>query len=79
MRPGNAGSGIVVYGAGELARLWFGLYTPVGTNNTAELTAHTAPVLDPTPEVDWAARRGAPIAEVIGCLTDGTPSLRSVS
>jgi ribonuclease HI len=37
--PGNAGSGIVVYRAGKLAQLWFGLYNPSGTNNTAELSA----------------------------------------
>ncbi|MGE5303357.1 MAG: viroplasmin family protein [Alphaproteobacteria bacterium] len=37
--PGNAGSGIVVYRAGVLAQLWFGLYNPMGTNNTAELNA----------------------------------------
>jgi ribonuclease HI len=37
--PGNAGSGIVVYRAGELAQLWFGLYNPMGTNNSAELNA----------------------------------------
>ena len=37
--PGNAGSGIVVYRAGQLAQLWFGLYNPAGTNNTAELNA----------------------------------------
>ena len=37
--PGNAGSGIVVYRAGKLAELWFGLYNPMGTNNTAELNA----------------------------------------
>ncbi len=37
--PGNAGSGIVVYRAGELAELWYGLYNPMGTNNTAELHA----------------------------------------
>ena len=37
--PGNAGSGIVVYRAGKLAELWYGLYNPVGTNNTAELNA----------------------------------------
>ena len=37
--PGNAGSGIVVYRGGELAQLWFGLYNPRGTNNTAELNA----------------------------------------
>ena len=37
--PGNAGSGIAVYRRGELAELWYGLYNPVGTNNTAELNA----------------------------------------
>ena len=37
--PGNAGSGIVVYRAGKLAELWYGLYSPRGTNNTAELNA----------------------------------------
>jgi ribonuclease HI len=37
--PGNAGSGIVVYRAGQLTQLWFGLYNPMGTNNTAELNA----------------------------------------
>ena len=37
--PGHAGSGIVVYRAGKLAELWFGLHNPMGTNNTAELNA----------------------------------------
>jgi ribonuclease HI len=37
--PGNAGSGIVVYRSGKLAELWYGLYHPMGTNNTAELNA----------------------------------------
>ncbi|MGH7874646.1 MAG: viroplasmin family protein [Candidatus Binatia bacterium] len=37
--PGNAGSGIVVYRNGKLAKLWYGLYNPMGTNNTAELNA----------------------------------------
>ncbi len=37
--PGNAGSGIVVYRNSELAELWYGLYHPMGTNNTAELNA----------------------------------------
>ena len=37
--PGNAGSGIVVYRAGKLAELWYGLYNERGTNNSAELNA----------------------------------------
>ena len=37
--PGHAGSGIVVYRDGQLAELWYGLYNPSGTNNTAELNA----------------------------------------
>src|SRR5262245_18922820 len=37
--PGNAGSGIAVYRDGLLVQLWYGLYNPNGTNNTAELNA----------------------------------------
>ncbi|HEV7716129.1 MAG TPA: ribonuclease H family protein [Steroidobacteraceae bacterium] len=37
--PGKAGSGIAVYRDGALAQLWYGLYSPNGTNNTAELNA----------------------------------------
>jgi ribonuclease HI len=37
--PGNAGSGVIVYRDGQLAELWYGLYNPNGTNNTAELNA----------------------------------------
>ena len=37
--PGNAGSGMAVYRAGTLQELWYGLYDPNGTNNTAELNA----------------------------------------
>lgn len=37
--PGTAGSGIAVYRDGTLEQLWYGLYNPNGTNNTAELNA----------------------------------------
>lgn len=37
--PGEAGSGIAVYRNDEVAELWYGLYNPQGTNNTAELNA----------------------------------------
>jgi len=37
--PGKAGSGISVYRNGKLSELWYGLYEPMGTNNTAELGA----------------------------------------
>jgi ribonuclease HI len=37
--PGRAGSGIAVYRDGVLTQLWYGLYNPNGTNNTAELNA----------------------------------------
>jgi ribonuclease HI len=37
--PGKAGSGMAVYREGALASLWYGAYTPAGTNNTAELNA----------------------------------------
>lgn len=35
--PGQAGTGVVVYIKQELTDLYFGLYNPNGTNNTAEL------------------------------------------
>jgi ribonuclease HI len=37
--PGNAGSGMAIYRNGCVTQLWYGLYNPTGTNNTAELTA----------------------------------------
>lgn len=37
--PGKAGSGLAVYRDGCVAELWYGLYDPKGTNNTAELNA----------------------------------------
>ncbi len=37
--PGEAGSGMAVYRDGQISELWFGLYNPRGTNNTAELNA----------------------------------------
>ena len=47
--PGKAGSGIAVYRDGTLAQLWYGLYNPNGTNNTAELNAlHQALLLAET-------------------------------
>jgi len=37
--PGEAGSGIAVYRSEKIDELWYGLYNPNGTNNTAELNA----------------------------------------
>ncbi len=37
--PGKAGSGIALYRDNKLSELWYGLYNPEGTNNTAELNA----------------------------------------
>ncbi|SHH94322.1 ribonuclease H family protein [Ferrimonas marina] len=35
--PGQAGTGVALYRQGQAAELWYGLYNPMGTNNTAEL------------------------------------------
>lgn len=35
--PGEAGTGLAVYLNNALDELWYGLYQPLGTNNTAEL------------------------------------------
>jgi len=37
--PGEAGSGVAVYRNDKVDELWYGLYNPKGTNNTAELNA----------------------------------------
>ncbi len=37
--PGKSGSGMAIYTKGSLSSLWYGLYKPNGTNNTAELNA----------------------------------------
>jgi ribonuclease HI len=37
--PGEAGSGVAVYRNNKVTELWYGLYNPKGTNNTAELNA----------------------------------------
>src|SRR5260370_9113508 len=42
--PGNAGSGIVVYRAGKLAELWYGIGNPLEANNTAGLNALHPPL-----------------------------------
>lgn len=44
--PGKAGSGLALYRNNQLSELWYGLYEPMGTNNTAELNAlHQALIL----------------------------------
>ena len=37
--PGKAGSGVAIYRGENVSELWYGLYEPMGTNNTAELGA----------------------------------------
>ena len=37
--PGKAGSGLAMYEDNKVTELWYGLYNPMGTNNTAELNA----------------------------------------
>ncbi|MCE9678967.1 ribonuclease H family protein [Shewanella sp. AS1] len=37
--PGKAGSGLALYRSGQLSELWYGLFNPNGTNNSAELNA----------------------------------------
>ena len=37
--PGKAGSGMAIYCQGKVSELWYGLFNPNGTNNSAELNA----------------------------------------
>ena len=66
--PGNAGSGVVVYRDGKLAELWYGLYNPNGTNNTAELNALLSALL--------IAEKDGGTAEI---LCDSTYALNCIS
>jgi ribonuclease HI len=53
--PGNAGTGLVVYRDGTLAELWYGLYNPNGTNNTAELNGLLSALLMAEKTIDTGA------------------------
>jgi ribonuclease HI len=53
--PGNAGSGMAVYREGVVEELWFGLYDPHGTNNTAELNALHQALLYAEQEIEGGA------------------------
>ena len=69
--PGNAGSGIAVYRDGQLAQLWYGLYHPNGTNNTAELNAlHHALII---------AEEAIAAGETAQILSDSTYSINCIS
>lgn len=50
--PGKAGSGIAVYRNNAVDELWYGLYNPNGTNNTAELNALHQALIMAKNEVD---------------------------
>lgn len=50
--PGEAGSGMAIYRDGKIDELWFGLYNPNGTNNTAELNALYQALLIATQEIE---------------------------
>ena len=69
--PGNAGSGVVVYRDGKVAELWYGLYNPNGTNNTAELNALLSALL--------MAEKAINTGEEAEILCDSTYALNCVS
>lgn len=69
--PGEAGSGVAIYRDGQIDELWFGLYNPNGTNNTAELNALHQALLIAKSEI--AAKRSVTI------LCDSKYSIQSVT
>jgi ribonuclease HI len=50
--PGQAGSGVAIYRNNAVDELWYGLYDPNGTNNTAELNALHQALIMAASEVD---------------------------
>jgi ribonuclease HI len=69
--PGNAGSGLVVYRDSNVTELWYGLYNPNGTNNTAELNALLSALL--------MAQKAVNTGEEAEILCDSTYALNCVS
>jgi ribonuclease HI len=69
--PGKAGSGLAVYRDGTLVELWYGLYNPNGTNNTAELNAlHQALLM---------AETAIAAGQTVQILCDSTYAINCVS
>lgn len=69
--PGRAGSGIAVYRDRALVQLWYGLYSPSGTNNSAELNALYHALL--------IAEAAIAAGETAQILCDSTYSINCVS
>ena len=69
--PGNAGTGLVVYRDGKLAELWYGLYNPNGTNNTAELNGLLSALL--------MAEKAIDTGETAQIFCDSTYAINCVS
>jgi ribonuclease HI len=69
--PGHAGSGIVVYRDGQLTELWYGLYNPNGTNNTAELNAlhHALLMAESNIETGQSVRILSDSSYAINCIS----------
>lgn len=70
--PGEAASGLAVYRDSVLVELWYGLYTPRGTNNTAELGAlHQALIM--------AERELAAGAPVVAVFSDSSYAIQCIT
>ncbi len=69
--PGNAGSGMAVYRGGVVQQLWYGLYNPQGTNNTAELNALHQALLYAQREIEGGA--------TVQVLSDSSYALNCIS
>ena len=68
--PGKAGSGIAVYHHEVVTELWYGLYNPAGTNNTAELNAlHQALIM---------AKDNFAVGKSVAIFCDSKYSIQSV-
>ena len=69
--PGKAASGVAVYDESELTELWYGLFNPNGTNNTAELNALFQSLL--------IAKDAADKSKSVQILCDSQYSINSVT
>ncbi|MBY6094105.1 viroplasmin family protein [Ferrimonas balearica] len=69
--PGQAGTGLSLYQQGQVTELWYGLYQPMGTNNTAELNGLLAALK--------LAQRGVEQGASVTVLCDSQYAINCVS
>jgi len=75
--PGKSGTGLAVYEQGKVTSLYYGLYLPNGTNNTAELSGLLSAFQIAQHFIDKDAKQGS--EQSICILSDSKYSIDSIT